>query len=159
MMTSASTTMTAMPSATRIGLGVRASRSGMLEPTGRPLERQRMPAPGAGTVPRKYTLSGGSVEEFPDLGGERGGGERLGQELDAVGDLALARDGLLRVAADVQHAHLRPERARLLDQLVAAHPGHHDVRQQQVDRAGLLAQNGERGEPVTRLQHSIAAPP
>ena len=62
------------------------------------------------------------------------GRERLGEQLDPLGQLALPGDGLLGVAADVEDPHVRPERPGLLDQLVAAHSRHDHVGEQEVDR-------------------------
>src|SRR5207244_10299236 len=107
-------------------------------------------APGE-IVPKIYP-SGGAVEELADLGGEDAGGERLGEQLDPLGELPLPGDRLLRVAGDVEDVHLRPERPRQLHQLVPAHARHHHVREQEGDGPGVLPQPAERLDPVVGLE-------
>jgi len=46
-----------------------------------------------------------AIENAPYTCAQLDGGERFCQELDACVELAMLRDGVFRVAGDVQHAH------------------------------------------------------
>ena len=80
-----------------------------------------------------------SIQHGPHPAEERGGRERLREQLDAGRDHPVARDDALRVPGHVEHPQRGTPAAEPLGERAPVEPGHDDVGQQQVDRRGLGA--------------------
>jgi hypothetical protein len=65
-------------------------------------------------------------------------------------------DGCVGVAGDVEHLRSRPHRRHGARDVRAAHARHHHIRHEQVERAGVTAEQLERRRPVACLQHRVA---
>ena len=92
--------------------------------------------------------------------------EGLLQKLNAFLDKASRRDDVASVPGHVKHAQLRPRLAETLGQLAAGHARHDDVRDQQLNGAGMssgLAYSidtiGSGQHVITlHLQHALGQP-
>ena len=98
-----------------------------------------------------------AVEHLAHLARQAVGVERLLQERDARLEHAVVSDRRVGVAGDVEHVRPGPHRGNGACDVGAAHSRHHDVRHEQVDRAGVPAEQFERRRPVACLQHRVAA--
>ena len=82
--------------------------------------------------------------------------ERLGQEGRAFGQPLIREDRLGVEPRDEERRQSRPALPDAVADLGAAQPGHHDVGQQQVERALIGVQDGQRVVAVLGLEHRIA---
>ena len=75
---------------------------------------------------------------------------------------SMRRDHRLRVSGHVQHADLGAERRDPVGDLLSGHPGHDNIREQQVDRAPVIVDDFEglgsapRHEDVIAMLHQNA---
>src|SRR5438876_4833461 len=69
----------------------------------------------------------GRIQNLPYLAGERVRGEGLLEERDARLEHPVVDDGLVRVAGQIEHPHLRVRRGEEQGSLAAAHAGHDDI--------------------------------
>ena len=82
---------------------------------------------------------GGGVEHLAHLAREAGLRERLLDERGVGTDDPVAEDRLVGVARHEQHPQPGEQRRQALGEHAAADVGHHDVGEEQVDAAGVLA--------------------
>src|SRR2546425_1873815 len=71
---------------------------------------------------------------------------------------AVVDDGFVGIARRVQHPHVGSQPHQLVRQLSPAHPRHHHVGEEQVDRTVVLGRELQRGFSVWRLQDGVAVP-
>ena len=82
--------------------------------------------------------------------------ERLGEEGRAFGQPLIREDGLGVEPGDEERRQARPALPDAVADLGAAQPGHHDVGQQQVERALVAVEDGQRVVAVLGLEHRVA---
>ena len=71
--------------------------------------------------------------------------------------LGFETERLVRIPGYEQRPHPRPEWGEELDELPATHPRHDDVRDQQVDRPGVLLRDEEPLLSIPGLENGVAA--
>src|SRR5450759_141372 len=103
---------------------------------------------------RRY--SSRAVKHLAHLARERERGEGLLEECDAGLDDPVAHHGVVRVAAHVEDSDAGVVLHDPLDQLAAAHLGHHDIRDDELNFAGVHAGRLERLGSVPGLDHPVA---
>src|ERR1019366_615893 len=96
------------------------------------------------------------VEDLSHLSRECERGERLLEERAARLDDSVTHGRVVRVAAHVEDPDAAVILRELLDQLAAAHPRHHDVRDDDVDPACVPAGRLERLGSVPGFDHPVA---
>src|SRR5262249_1961687 len=119
-----------------------------------------------GTNPRELSVAGkapqGSdpgravVQHLAELAQQRVRAHGLLEEGEPFVEHAVVDDRVARVAGLVEHAGVRPGPGEGLRERAPAHARHHDVGQQQVDRARERLRHLERGVARPRLEDDVA---
>ncbi len=123
----------------------------------RPQDKQRDPlAAGAAGARRGARGRHGLTEQPVDRVDQLFRHERLGEEGRAFGQPLIREDRLGVEPRDEERGQARPALPDAVAHLGAAQPGHHDVGQEQVERALVGVQDGQGVVAVLGLEHRIA---
>ena len=96
------------------------------------------------------------IEEVADFASQNLVGEGFLQEGNLFAADALANEGVVGIAGDVEEFDLRPESQQSLNQLGAAHSGHDHVGDDQMNRLAILLAEANGFRAVVRFQHGVS---
>jgi hypothetical protein len=94
-------------------------------------------------------------ERLADLLQEIAGKNWLRQKRQAFVETR-ADDHLLGISARIQNAYVRTFDRQPRREIASAQARHHDIGDQEIDRAGMAARNGERLVAVARFEYGVA---
>src|SRR4029077_10158334 len=96
-----------------------------------------------------------SVQHLTDLSRQRLRRERFLEEGRARGEDALIDDRRVRVSGEIQHSHVAMRRGEEEADFAAAHPGHYNIRYEQVNVTGVALGEPEGLRTTRRDEHAV----